>query len=105
MWGPHFLRAHMFSQAPRWVLDVVSPCHFNLICCLLSLLAGMDYLQRPNKFLFLKLCQMTHKSHERRWHFDYGSIVLAIQHILIMSLKMLEMGEIVILPQLLHVLR
>lgn len=85
--------------------DVILPCHFDAMFCLLSLLAGMGYHQGPDKFLSSKLCRMMRKSHEKRKHFDYGSIVLEIQHILIMSLKTLEMGEIVILPQLLHVLQ
>lgn len=59
---------------------------------LIFVAAGMDYHHRRNKFHSWKKIQMMHKYLGKKEHFDYGSIVLEYQHILIMCLKILEMG-------------
>ncbi|KAG8489143.1 hypothetical protein CXB51_017189 [Gossypium anomalum] len=74
--------------------------HSNYRCVYGIAIHGMAFQLKQNRYLFLKLYQMMPKFLERKEYFASGLIVLEIQHILTMSLKILEMGKWILLETL-----
>ncbi|PPD97898.1 hypothetical protein GOBAR_DD05072 [Gossypium barbadense] len=90
--------AHIFQHSIKF--QTLKAFNSNYRCVYGIAIHGMAFQLKQNRYLFLKLYQMMPKFLERKEYFASGLIVLEIQHILTMSLKILEMGKWILLETL-----